>query len=274
MITNKNNQDDWLNDDEEQQEQYYDLEKLEASFNSHDFKEAVKENNTLAAKYNENQIIYLQCLERLKIGTMWKGIVKAFGRPKDGVVKNYFVNVGGFDVLCHKKSYEEVEVGQEITIIITHNNNLKVDGMRYENLLQIQWLGKRIKVEWWDWQKEVFHSINLNNYKHLSNLEKDKIRGFVENSGIDCNVEPFLYHLQFSLIGKTLINNADLKYEAPLLMKELYEYKMYNTSELLDSTNPNFKIDEYGNVTFQAYSQLPFYFYSSRVKQYGLNVLK
>lgn len=270
MITNKKH-DEW---EDEIENENYDLKLLEESFNSEAFREAVKENSTVSQKYNENQLLYLQCIERLKIGTMWKGVVKAFGRPKYGVVKNYFVNVGGFDVLCHKKSYEDIEVGQEITIIITHNNNLKVDGMRYENLLQIQWLNKRIKVEWWDWRKECYHSINLNNYKHLSNLEKDKIKLFVESIKIECNVEPFLYHLQFSLTGKTLIDSSQLKYEAPLLMKELYTIDTYNTSESLDVTNPNFTVDEYGNVTFVRYTQMPFYFLSSRVKQFGINALK
>jgi len=270
MITKKNQY--W--EDEEENENYDLTKLLEQSFNSEAFKEAVKENNTVSQKYNENQLLYLQCIERLKIGTMWEGVVKAFGRPKDGVIKNYFVNVGGFDVLCHKKSYEDIEVGQKITIIITHNNNLKVDGMRYENLIQIQWLNKKIKEEWWDWRKEVYHSINLNNYKHLTNLEKDKIREFVKNTKVEDSVNTWLYHLQFSLTGKILIDSSQLKYETPLLMKELYKYKTYNTTELLDSKNPNFVLDEYGNVTYQEYTQMPFYFYSSRVKQFGINVLK
>ncbi len=63
MITNKNNQDDWLNDDEEVKSSY-DMKLLEDSFNTADFRELVKNENVKEENWNENQLIYLNCLNR------------------------------------------------------------------------------------------------------------------------------------------------------------------------------------------------------------------
>jgi len=252
--------DSWEEEDEEiNPEQAKQLAQLEASFSSPEFINQIQEENKLK-NLSEQQELFINCLEKLKIGTFHKGTFKAWNNNKSA----YFVDCGGFDVKC-KSLKRETEfwdnpVGKELVVLVVRNADFKVDAISVEAMVSITWRDSIIRAQ----------GVKLENYKHITDYDKDKIRLFVSQQIEAGERVSDVYLFDKALIAKnlTVIKKSDIVVEKPLLSQALYEWsEPYLIEEsIIDPNNPNLKVLEDGRVTSKKYTQMPFYFQSSQVK--------
>lgn len=277
-------------------EEIKDYSMYEESFRSEEFKSII-EKDSPKIQLNENQQIYMDCINKLKVGTFHNAQFKAFNKGFRG----YFVDAFGMDVFCplnkrefynwafgedseEKKTnilwYERLSenekrqfmynlekkiVRKPLTVLITANQNLKVDGLSLENIVRISWSKGRIYC----------NNIRIENYIFLTDYEKSRILNFIQPLDCEYSTNEILYHKSFLLFEEILIPLKEVKIEQKLLPERYYKLDTYHTNEYLDPENPNFKMDEHGNVTSMWYTQMPFYQQSSIVKLTGnLSCLK
>lgn len=298
MLNEKLN-DDFFDEEDETNVQL--AEMYNTSFQSEEFKNIEKAEEK-KVDLNEDQKIYMDCLTKLRVGTFHKGKFKAFNRSFRG----YYVDCFGFDVLCplnkkefynwafgyelseerkqeirrfekfnvdEKKSFmielEKQLVGIELTVLITVNKELKVGAINMENLVKISWT-------WNEYNLYIFaNGMRLIDYTFLNGYEKDKIRQFIIDEKCDKSTKTIYYHKALAAEGITLLPEDEIVIRPKLLPEQLYKYDTYNANSYIDPNNPNFIVDEHGNVTSMRYTQMPFYLKSSQVKLMGtLNCLK
>ncbi len=264
---------------EEELENNRDTSMYDKSFTTDEFTELVNEKPL--TNYNINQQIFLDCLDKLQVGTFHKGKFKAFGRN----FKTYFVDVYGFDVQCQlskkelikwqiyddnwdirKKNIEDYEssiVGREFTVLITSNKNFKVDAVSIDNLLKISWTQNNFGLH-------VFVNgarIIDYNEKYLSAFEKAKIYDFIKSLNVDKSTKVIYYHHALAAKNLILVPFDEVIISPKLLPSMYYEFDSYAPREYVDANNPNLIVDEIsGNVKSMKYTQMPFYLYSSQVK--------
>lgn len=291
MLNEKLN-DDFFDDEDETNAQLQEM--YNTSFQTEEFKVLSEQAPTF--NYNEEQSIYIGCLDKLRVGTFHKGKFKAFNRS----FKGYYIDCFGFDVLCplNKKEFyswafsEETEikrfesmnvdekrtfmvnlerflVGMELTVLITTNKDLKVGAISIDNLIKISWTRNIYKLY-------IFaNGMRINDYIYLNSYEKDKLRQYIIQEECDKSTKTIYYHKALAAEGITLLPENEIVIQQKLLPELLYKYDSYNANGYIDPLNPNFQVDEHGNVTSMRYSQMPFYLKSSQVKLMGnLNCLK
>jgi hypothetical protein len=287
-----------MNDEfDEFEEKQLNAEMYEESFKSKDFKELI-EQDAPKPELNENQQIYMDCIAKLKVGTFHNARFKAFNKGFRG----YFVDAFGMDIFCplNKREFYNWAFGEEnnedkktniswyeklsdnekkqfmfelerkivrkpMTVLITANQNLKVDGLSIENLIRVSWTGKNIYC----------NNIRIENYIFLTDYEKSRISDFIEALGVEYSTREILYHKSFLIFDEILIPFNEVKIEPRLLPESYYKTDTYQPREYIDPENPNFIMDEMGNITSERYTQMLFYQSSSTVKLTGsLNCLK
>lgn len=299
MLNEKLN-DDFFDDEDETNAQLQEM--YNTSFQSEEFKKEIETQEERKVNLNEDQSIYMNCIEKLRVGTFHKGKFKAFNRS----FKGYYVDCFGFDVLCplnkkefynwafghelneerkteikrferfsqdEKKSFmielEKQLVGFELTVLITVNKELKVGAINMDNLVKISWT-------WNEYNLYIFaNGMRLIDYSFLNSYEKEKIRQFIIDEKCDKSTKTIYYHKSLAAEGITLLPENEIVIQKRLLPDLLYKYDSYNANGYIDPLNPNFAVDEHGNVTSMRYSQMPFYLKSSQVKLMGnLDCLK
>ena len=291
-----------LNDDFFDEEEVKDYSMYEKSFQSEEFRKEIEKQEEKKVNLNEDQTIYMNCIEKLRVGTFHKGKFKAFNKS----FKGYYVDCFGFDVLCplnkkefynwafgtenteekkaeikrfekfnvdEKKSFmielEKKLVGFELTVLITVNKELKVGAINLDNLIKISWT-------WNQYNLYIFaNGMKLADYTFLNSYEKEKIKQFIIDQDCDKSTKTIYYHKALAAEGITLLPENEIVIQPRLLPERLYKYDSYNANGYIDPNNPNFVVDEHGNVTSMRYTQMPFYLKSSQVKlMSNLNCLK
>lgn len=299
MLNEKLN-DDFFDDEDEVNIQLQEL--YDTSFQSEEFKKQVEKQEEKNVNLNEDQKIYMDSLTKLRVGTFHKGRFKAFNKS----FKGYYVDCFGFDVLCplNKKEFynwafgtenneikkaeikrfekfnqdekrafmvelEKQLVGHELTVLVTVNKELKVGAINMDNLVKISWT-------WNEYNLYIFaNGMRLVDYTFLNSYEKEKIRQFIIDEKCDKSKKVIYYHKALAAEGITLLPENEVVIQKRLLPDSLYKYDSYNANGYIDPNNPNFVVDEHGNVTSMRYTQMPFYLKSSQVKLMGnLNCLK
>lgn len=258
-------------------------------------------NDSKKSNLNENQKIFMDCLEKLEVGTFHKAKFKKFS-PNG---RKYFVDCFGFDVgteMSNKELYswgfmssdlprkewlenikkmtdkekiyklelfEKSLVGKELTVLITVNKNLKVYGISLESLPKISWTTNEYGLH-------IFcNNSKLKDYLYLQDYEKDKIKQFIKSLEVDRSTKTIYYHAAFAAKDLVLISEDEIKIEPRLLPAMYYEFDSYHPHEYIDPNNPNFIVDGFGKVSSMKYTQMPFYIQSSQAKAMGnLNCLK
>ncbi len=251
--------DSWLEEDENLVNPQQ-MELMEKSFSSPDFINQIQEENKLK-NLTEQQELFINYLEKLKIGTFHKGTFKAWNNNKSA----YFVDCGGFDVKCkslkRETEYWDNPVGKELTVLIVRNADFKVDAISVDAMVSITWRDNIIRAQ----------GVKLENYKHITDYDKDKIRLFVAQQIEAGERVSDVYLFDKALIAKnlTVIKKSDIVVEKPLLSQALYEWsEPYSIEEsIIDPNNPNFQILEDGRITSKKYTQMPFYSQSSQIKK-------
>lgn len=240
--------DSWIDDEEIQEnEELLKLYELHLPTEEHKIEDT---------KLNTQQAIFVGMLKQLKVGALYQGKVKE-------ILKNsYYVDIGGLDILCIKRKGEILQPKQLIDVIILSVEERKANGVRLQNLPLVEWRGGRIKMVLFNHSTEEYDEYRLEKFE-ISNLEKEIIKEYANK--VEWEEKPHFYHRNFKVI-------TDLKYAAPLLQKNMYDILSYNSSDV-DTANPNFDVDEFGNVTFKRYTQQPFYSMSSKVRNFGLHIL-
>jgi len=291
---------DELNEWEEENE-VKDTSMYEESFKSEEFKKEVEKSEEKKLNLNENQQIFMDCVNKLDVGTFHKGKFKKFS-PN---YHKYFVDCWGFDVnveLSNKELYawgfekedenyknwiakikkftkeeraskleafERQLVGKEVTVLITVNRNLKVDAANVSNLVKISWTRNNYGLH-------VFaNGMRIQDYNFLEEYEKDKIRAFIRSIFVEKSSKVIYYHSALAAKDLVLIPEDEIKIEPKLLPQMYYQWDSYHPREYIDPNNPNFLVDDFGNVSSMKYTQMPFYMQSSQVKVLNnINVLK
>lgn len=275
-------------------------ELYEKSFETEEFKAII--NESPSSNLNENQKIFMDCLEKLQVGTFHKARFKKFS-PNG---RKYFVDVYGFDVgidmtnkelyewgfmespilnrkewleniktmvyedkIAALESFEKTLIGKELTILITVNKNLKVYGLSLNSLPKVSWTTNSHGLH-------IFiNNSRLKDYIYLTDYEKDKIKQFIMSLDVENSSKTIYYHNALSAKGLTLIPEDEIKIEPKLLPAMYYEFDTYHPHEYIDPANPNFLVDDFGNVSSMKYTQMPFYMQSSQIKTLNnINILK
>lgn len=288
--------DDWFDENEKVK----DTSMYDNSFQTEEFKELSKEKPKV--HWNENQQIFMDCIDKLNVGTFHKGKFKKFS-PN---YHKYFVDIWGFDVnveLSNKELFawgfekendetyknwiskikrfskeeraskleifERQLVGKEVTVLITVNRNLKVDAANVDNLVKISWTRNAYGLH-------VFaNGMRIQDYNFLEEYEKDKIRAFIRSIFVEKSSKVIYYHSALAAKDLVLIPEEEIKIEPKLLPQMYYQWDSYHPREYIDPNNPNFLVDDFGNVSSMKYTQMPFYMQSSQVKTLNnINVLK
>ena len=207
-------------------------------------------------KLNPQQSIFVGMLKQLRPGMLFQGKVKEIGK------NSYYVDIGVLDVLCIKRKGEELNPKQLIDVVILTIEERKASAIRLQNLPLVEWKNDRVKIIRYNHSTDEYDEYRLDKFE-MTNLEKEIIKEYCNKT--EWIEKPHFYHKNFKVV-------TDLRYAAPLLQKNMYDVLSYNNGDV-DPKNPNFDVDEFGNVSFKRYTQQPFYSLSSKVRNFGLHIL-